>query len=437
MLQNVLRANIQGKLNTNTAYYTESPSNNIRFVLGQFYHNDTEDEYNNRDFIYTIENGYKTIDATYVPCSMRFQSEYTPLLGTKTGRSTIPIDFFICIEDADADNRIEATNQIVTSVVGNAEDVVDGATTYHTVWNMSAITDAGQIYYFNGKKYIILQTTIYIEFSDTFHYGNEWSITFDEHEINFISFKSELGGEEDLPQLLGSAEAKGGIKTNARTFSMTCYVDDYMSGIIDGWEASFNQDAVHQIAYVSPTNAAVIDLSVVIKDRVYSLEKGEKVSVTIVFVISDIAYVEPTFSITYYLDGGANNESNPPSFDDDDVPVALNGATKAYYTFNGWYTEAEFVNSILTIATLANTSIYAKFTPIDYDITYELDGGANDEANPASFDIEDLPFALLSPTREGYTFFGWYLDAELTDPLADNTITTVGNKTVYAKWVLA
>jgi uncharacterized repeat protein (TIGR02543 family) len=359
MLQEVIRANIETKLNANTVPLVSSASNNPYFVLGQYFHDDTE----NKDFIYSIENGYKTIEPTYVPCAMIFNAPYRPLFGTLTGSATINIDFMIAV-DTDFDAKISALDQFVTMVVGKNEDIVDGGSTYHTVWNMSSMTPNPRVMRFNGTEFVIITTTVYIEFSDTYHYGNEYTIAFDENDINFPSFKSERGIEEDLPHILGASEAKGGAKTNARTFSLTCYVDDTMSAVLDAWETAYNQDTVHQLTYDSPTLTTPLDISVIIKSYVYTIEKGEIVSVTITFIISDVSYTEPSFTITYTLNGGTNHVDNQSTFTDDDIPVTLLEPTKAGYTFNGWYAEAEFVNVVTTISALANTTVYAKWTII-------------------------------------------------------------------------
>jgi len=432
MLQEVLRANIETKLNANTVATVSSPSNNVLFVMGQYYQDETQ-EPNESDFIYNIENGYKTIDATYVPCSMRFQAEYTPLYGTKTGSATIPVDFFVAY-DVDFQSKLSALNQVIASIVGNVEDVVDDTDTYHTVWNMTALQDLGKVFVFNGTRFIGITTTISIEFSDSFHYGNEYTIALNEQDIKFISFKSERVGQEDVPQILGDTEAKGGVQTNARTYTLSCYVDAYISALLDGWETAYAQDTVYQIEYDSPTLSAPLELSVRIKDYVYNLEKGEKVSVTISFIMSDTAFVETAYAITYVLNGGTNNVGNPATFTQDDVPVTLLAPTRSGATFDAWYEEAGFTNVITQLTALAADTVYAKWNLITYTVTYNLDGGTNDVSNPATFDVEDLPITLADATKALFTFGGWF-----SEPNGAGTeytgITTIGNKTFYAYWI--
>ncbi len=107
------------------------------------------------------------------------------------------------------------------------------------------------------------------------------------------------------------------------------------------------------------------------------------------------------------------------------------------YTFEGWYLDdATFLVEVVAQAVSADDVIYAKWTLIDYDITYNLDGGANGAGNPATFDVTDLPLVLADATKDANTFGGWFTNSELTTELADGTITTVGDITLYAKFTL-
>lgn len=72
-----------------------------------------------------------------------------------------------------------------------------------------------------------------------------------------------------------------------------------------------------------------------------------------------------------------------------------------------------------------------------YKITYVLDGGVNNSANPFSF-TEDEDIVLKEPTKDGYYFLGWYEDNNnmYIDSLkAWNAGEKSSNVTLYAKWV--
>ena len=79
-------------------------------------------------------------------------------------------------------------------------------------------------------------------------------------------------------------------------------------------------------------------------------------------------------------------------------------------------------------------TLYAKWNIITYSINYELDGGDNHFSNPSSYTIETNTIILSAPTKEGYTFEGWYSDSNFTNYVSEITIGSIGNVTLYAKW---
>ncbi|MFJ5792569.1 InlB B-repeat-containing protein, partial [Lysinibacillus sp. NPDC093197] len=108
--------------------------------------------------------------------------------------------------------------------------------------------------------------------------------------------------------------------------------------------------------------------------------------------------------------------------------------TKAGYTFEGWYTDDEgtnqydFTNNVIT----ANTTLYAKWEPLKYTVSFEVSGGsAVASQTVAHGEKATVPPA---PTKAGYTFEGWYTDDEGTEQydFSNNVITA--NTTLYAKW---
>lgn len=70
-----------------------------------------------------------------------------------------------------------------------------------------------------------------------------------------------------------------------------------------------------------------------------------------------------------------------------------------------------------------------------YNITYNLDGGVNNETNPDSFVADDLPITLEEPTKEGFVFVAWHLAESLDDELVDGIIDDVEDDVeVWAEW---
>ena len=57
--------------------------------------------------------------------------------------------------------------------------------------------------------------------------------------------------------------------------------------------------------------------------------------------------------------------------------------------------------------TNSEMSFAYNYDPVSYKITYNLDGGTNHKDNPATYNIL-YGVTFQNPTREGYTFEGWY-----------------------------
>jgi len=69
----------------------------------------------------------------------------------------------------------------------------------------------------------------------------------------------------------------------------------------------------------------------------------------------------------------------------------------------------------------------------EYTIVFETNGGS-EVADVVITSLEELSLDQV-PTREGYTFVGWYLNEDLTND-ADQLELTADSITVYAKWLI-
>ena len=67
-----------------------------------------------------------------------------------------------------------------------------------------------------------------------------------------------------------------------------------------------------------------------------------------------------------------------------------------------------------------------------HEISYELDGGTQNNSNLTTYDSTNLPVVLLSPTKEGYHFVGWYDEDGNRVLSIDNT--DIGSIKLTAKW---
>lgn len=103
------------------------------------------------------------------------------------------------------------------------------------------------------------------------------------------------------------------------------------------------------------------------------------------------------------------------------------------YAFAGWYTSADTSGSEydFTAAVNDDVTLYAKWTPNMYAVTFDSQGGSAVDAQQVAYG--GYATQPATPTRDGYTFVGWTTDAAGTTPYGFGMPVT-GGITLYAKW---
>ncbi len=142
-------------------------------------------------------------------------------------------------------------------------------------------------------------------------------------------------------------------------------------------------------------------------------------------------------SINYIANGGTIATNAPKTFVSGDLPITLPVPTRAGYEFGGWFLSSDFsgvAQTTIPAGTDSNVYVYAKWIKT-YNITYHLGGGINAEDNPTEFNERTLPLTLKAPTRDGFTFGGWYQNPACSG----NQVTTIEvgtekNVSLWAKW---
>ncbi len=119
---------------------------------------------------------------------------------------------------------------------------------------------------------------------------------------------------------------------------------------------------------------------------------------------------EAEFTIEYVIGDGVLNVVNAGGYDSGNSFQLADGIAPEGYTFTAWYTDEELTNEISGITAGNNTdlTIYAKYTPNEYTITYNVNGGIelDDNNDTVTFDNENV---LVTPEKTGYAFVGWSL----------------------------
>lgn len=110
--------------------------------------------------------------------------------------------------------------------------------------------------------------------------------------------------------------------------------------------------------------------------------------------------------------------------------------TRAGYTFNGWYTNTNYTTQVTSSTKVTNSSnhtIYAKWSVNKYTLTFNANRGS---VSPSSRTVTyGATYGTLpTPTRDYYTFGGWYTNTNYTTQVSSSTKMGAGNVTIYAKW---
>ena len=148
------------------------------------------------------------------------------------------------------------------------------------------------------------------------------------------------------------------------------------------------------------------------------------------------------YTVTFDKQNGTGGSNNVSATYGSAMPSATM-PTRAGYTFQGYYDAQTGGNqyykadgsSAKNWDKAANTTLYARWNPITYTITYDYAKGEGN--NPATYNPDMETFQLAAPTRLGYTFIGW------TGSNGNTPQTTVqiakgstGNRNYTANWAI-
>lgn len=156
-------------------------------------------------------------------------------------------------------------------------------------------------------------------------------------------------------------------------------------------------------------------------------------------VLSDIL-VRNIHPISYSLNGGTNDPTNPTSYTYGDGVASFKPATKEGFVFTGWFDNATGGNQITSISNTLDTNVilHAQWELAIYNITYDPNGGLGEVVDTNGYNLNDNAVAKTSDgiVKDGYTFDGWNTKADGTGTkyLADDTIVVSGDITLYAQW---
>ena len=148
-----------------------------------------------------------------------------------------------------------------------------------------------------------------------------------------------------------------------------------------------------------------------------------------------LASCDKGFEVSFDSNGGSAVESQ--TVKEGDRAEAPEQPKKRGYVFDGWYLGEEEWNFTDNSVT-ENITLIAKWTPKKYIITYKnLPSDTYiifNETETQEYTIEDK-VELYTPSQVGsYSFVGWYIDEELTQPMKESLNEKCKDITLYAKW---
>ena len=186
-----------------------------------------------------------------------------------------------------------------------------------------------------------------------------------------------------------------------------------------GTKGTFDEQTTEHLAYNSDTPAFIGDKTHNAGYEFAGWDKNvdNKVTNTVEYVAT---WTTVEYTITYELNGGSLGENettnepitNPATYTVETNTFILNNPTKDGYTFKGWTgtgLDAESTRVTVVRGSTGNRSYTAVWEAIEYNITYNLNGGelVEGESNPSKYTIETPTFTLNNPSKTGYTFKGW------------------------------
>jgi uncharacterized repeat protein (TIGR02543 family) len=152
-----------------------------------------------------------------------------------------------------------------------------------------------------------------------------------------------------------------------------------------------------------------------------------------------------TYTVTFNINGATHGTSPGPQMGEYGHSFTLLEGidlSKPGYTFGGWNTEADGTGNNYsreeTYTITGNITLYAKWNPITYTVTYNLNGGSGTTPpeQTAGYGSSIYLAGRGDITKPGYTLGGWNTEADGTGNTASTGVyyEVYDNITFYAKW---
>lgn len=157
-----------------------------------------------------------------------------------------------------------------------------------------------------------------------------------------------------------------------------------------------------------------------------------------------------SYTITYELDDGTNNDNNPDSYTIEDETIVLRDPYKTGHTFSGWHISSIDGEGITSIdpSICENIVLYATWDKNSYTITISFDVEKGSASGEGTYLYGEEVTLKATQIDILYRFIGWYIDDELVSvystyrfPMPDKNLsftavfdTTAGSEYLFGSY---
>ena len=138
-------------------------------------------------------------------------------------------------------------------------------------------------------------------------------------------------------------------------------------------------------------------------------------------VVIEAKWIVNKYTITFIVDETRNETTQEFGSN----IIYPKNPTKEGFTFDGW-------NDTITTVPAHNVAIEAKWIVNKYTITFIVDG---EEYNKTTQEFGSNISFPENPTKEGFTFDGWYMDSAFKNKAENNNMRVNGTTTLYGQFI--
>ena len=135
------------------------------------------------------------------------------------------------------------------------------------------------------------------------------------------------------------------------------------------------------------------------------------------------------------IDAAIDVGNNPNTYTIESPNITIINPTRPGYTFAGWKDSTDAtanMNYVINTGTIGDITLTATWTPNNYQITYDVNGGNELTSNIKNVTYQNVIGDLAVPTRDNYRFVGWYYgNVQITK---DSTYSYKQDIVVVARW---